>query len=441
MFLALDLLLFFFFWEMMLVPMYFLIALWGYDVPGGKTRSYAAIKFFIFTQASGLLMLVAILGLVYVALRRRPACSRFDYHDLLGTPMTRVARMAADARLLHRIRGEDADRPAALAGCPMRTPTRRPRFGRPRRNSAEDRCVRHCCASAFRSFRTPSAEFAPIAMWLGVVGVVYGAVVAFSQTDIKRLVAYTSISHMGFVVIGIYRGHQQALNGVGGADDRARPVGRRALHPVRRTLRAHSHTRDLRQMGGLWSRLPNLPPLLLFFAIATLGLPGLGNFVGEFLILSGTFVVAPWVAIAASTGLVFAVVYSLDHGAARTAGPGRRRRCRSGAEPRRSVDARTAMMVALIVLLIGLGLYPQPVIDAAVAPMQAFETIYSAAQPGLRSEAPRERIVTALMPLLITAATVVLAMLTIALRRAHRSHRRRHVHRHRAGASSVSCQA
>jgi NADH-quinone oxidoreductase subunit M len=382
-FLALDLLLFFFFWEMMLVPMYFLIALWGYDAPGGKTRSYAAVKFVIYTQASGLLLLIAILGLAYAHVAATGVLS-FDYHDLLGTPMSASLEwllmlgffIAFAVKMpivpLHGwLPDAHTNAPVGasvdLAGILLKTAAYGLlRFGIP-------------------LFPHAAAEIAPLAMWLGVAGVAYGAVVAFSQTDIKRLVAYTSISHMGFIVIGIFAATQQALIGVV-VQMIAHGLSAGALFILCGEIQRRLGTRDLGLMGGLWSRLPNLPPLLLFFAIATLGLPGLGNFVGEFLILSGTFVVAPWVAIAASTGLIFAVVYSLIMVQRALQGPV------AGvvADPQRNlVDLsmrELSMLVSLLVLLIGLGLYPQPVIDAA----QAFVVTYPAIEtvPLLTGAAP-----------------------------------------------------
>jgi len=375
-FLALDLLLFFFFWEMMLVPMYFLIALWGYNPPGGKTRLYAAVKFVIYTQASGLLLLVAILGLAYVHYDSTGLLT-FDYHKLLGTPMGASVEwllmlgffIAFAVKMpivpLHGwLPDAHTNAPVSgsvdLAGILLKTAAYGLlRFGIP-------------------LFPHASLAIAPLAMWLGVVGVVYGAVVAFSQTDIKRLVAYTSISHMGFVVIGVFAATDQALIGVV-VQMIAHGLSAGALFILCGEIHERLGTRDLRQMGGLWSRLPNLPPLLLFFALATLGLPGLGNFVGEFLILSGTFIVAPWVAIVASSGLVLAVVYSLILV----------QRALHGRVPGGVADVQLSladlsrreltMLLSLVVMLIGLGLYPQPVIDAARAPMHAFEMIYSAA--------------------------------------------------------------
>ncbi len=373
-FLALDLLLFFFLWEAMLVPMYFLIALWGHDA-GGKTKMYAATKFFVYTQASGLLMLVAILALAYVHYDATGIIT-FDYPALLNTPMAAPVEWLlmlgffvsfAVKMPIIPLHGwlPDAHTNAPvggsvdLAGILLKTAA----YG----------LLRFCIPL----FPHASIEIAPLAMWLGVAGVVYGAVIAFSQNDIKRLVAYTSISHMGFVVIGIYAGTEQALIGVA-VQMVAHGLSAGALFILCAQIRDRLQTRDLRDMGGLWARLPNLPRLLLFFALAALGLPGLGNFVGEFLILSGTFVVAPWVAICASSGLILAVIYALMmvqralHGPVRgavaditlTFAPLSRR--------------ELSMMLTLVILLIGLGLYPQPVIDVTRAPIRDVEQSFNA---------------------------------------------------------------
>ncbi len=386
-FLALDLLLFFFLWEVMLVPMYLLIALWGSDAPNGKTRSYAATKFFIYTQASGLLMLVSILGLAFVHYDATGIVT-FDYHDLLGTTMSAPVEwllmlgffLAFAVKMpLVPLHGwlPDAHTNAPvggsvdLAGILLKTAAYGLlRFGIP-------------------LFPHASLDIAPIAMWLGVAGVAYGAVIAFSQTDIKRLVAYTSISHMGFVIIGIYAGTEAALIGVV-IQMIAHGLSAGALFILCGEIHERLQTRDLREMGGLWTRLPYLPPFLLFFALASLGLPGLGNFVGEFLILTGTFVVAPWVAIVASTGLIFAVVYALIMVQRALQGPVHGAVANAALQFVDLTKRELAMMFALIALLIGLGLYPQPVIDAARAPVHAFDAMYSfqAAAPAAAGVAP-----------------------------------------------------
>ncbi len=378
-FLALDLFLFFFFWEMMLVPMFFLIALWGHNMPGGKGRVYTAIKFFIFTQASGFLMLIAILGMVWMHHESTGVLS-FDYHDLLATKMSPTAEWwlmlgffgAFAVKMpivpLHSwLPDAHSQAPTAgsvdLAGILLKTAAYGLlRFGIP-------------------FFPNASLEFAPVAMWLGVLGIVYGAVVAFSQTDIKRLIAYTSVSHMGFIVIGIYAGTEQALQGVV-VQMIAHGLSAAGLFILCGEIYERLHTRDLSKMGGLWGRFPNLPPIMLFFVAASLGLPGLGNFVGEFLILAGSFGAAPAVVIIASSGLILAAVYSLILVQRALHGPTQELPAGAHLHNGKLKDLskrELVMMFSLMGLLLGLGLYPQPVIEAAKAPVQAVQTLYQAA--------------------------------------------------------------
>lgn len=379
-FLALDLFLFFFLWEMMLVPMYFLIALWGHNAPGGKGRVYSATKFFIYTQASGLVMLLAILALVFIH-EQNTGVLTFDYMDLLGTVLSSKAEwwlmlgffVAFAVKMpivpLHSwLPDAHSQAPTAgsvdLAGILLKTSAYGLlRFGLP-------------------LFPHASAEFAPFAMWLGVLGIIYGAVVAFSQTDIKRLIAYTSISHMGFVVIGIYAGTQMALQGVI-VQMIAHGLSAGGLFILCGEIYERMHTRDLRLMGGLWSRFRYLPPIMMFFAAASLGLPGLGNFIGEFLILMGSYAVAPTVTIVAATGLILAAVYSLIivqralHGAPAVADD-------HGVDGRlRDLGKRElVMMLSLMVLLLLLGLYPQPVMDLAAGSVSAVQQAYTGVSVG-----------------------------------------------------------
>lgn len=371
-FLAMDLFLFFFFWEMMLVPMYFLIALWGHNIPGGKGRIFAATKFFIFTQASGLIMLLSILGLVFVHYSATGVLT-FDYADLLHTPMSATTEwwlmlgffVAFAVKMpvvpLHSwLPDAHSQAPTAgsvdLAGILLKTAAYGIlRFGIP-------------------LFPHASLQIAPFAMWLGVLGIVYGAVLAYSQTDIKRFVAYTSISHMGFVLIGLYAGTEQALQGVI-MQMLAHGISAGALFILCGEIYERLHTRDLREMGGLWSRLPYLPPIAMFFTAASLGLPGLGNFVGEFLVLVGTFPVAPVVAMFAATGLILAATYSLWLMQRAFYGPAQ------SEEKLRDLNGRElATMISLMAILLWLGIYPQPVLDATRAPMAAVQAIYEAAK-------------------------------------------------------------
>jgi NADH-quinone oxidoreductase subunit M len=376
-FLALDLFLFFFFWEMMLVPMYFLIALWGHSGDGKKTRITAATKFFIYTQASGLIMLVSILGLVLAHYSSSGELT-FDYAKLIGTqlpagleyllmlgffvafavklPVVPVHSWLPDAHAQAPTAGS-----VDLAGILLKTAA----YGLLR--------------FALPLFPNASAEFAPIAMALGLVGIFYGAILSFAQTDIKRLVAYSSVSHMGFILIGIYSGSQMALQGAV-VQMVAHGLSAAALFILCGQLYERLHTRDMRQMGGLWARLPWLPAASLFFAAASLGLPGTGNFIGEFLILLGAFQAAPWVVVSATFGLVFASVYSLIMIHRAYYGPTRSDDALPGMNNR-----ELFMVLGLAVLLIGLGVYPQPVLDTSAASMQGVQQWLGAAFSQLAS--------------------------------------------------------
>jgi NADH-quinone oxidoreductase subunit M len=370
-FLAIDMFLFFFFWEMMLVPMYFLIALWGHSGSPGKSRITAATKFFIFTQASGLIMLVAIIALVLIHYNQTGALT-FAYADLLTTELSGTAEyllmlgffVAFAVKFpvvpVHSwLPDAHAQAPTAgsvdLAGILLKTAA----YGLMR--------------FALPFFPDASAEFAPIAMWLGVFAIIYGALLSFAQTDIKRLVAYSSVSHMGFVLIAIYSGSQIALQGAV-VQMVAHGLSAAALFILCGQLYERLHTRDFREMGGLWKRMPWLPALSLFFAAAALGLPGTGNFVGEFLILVGTFPVAPWITVIAATGLVFGSVYSLIMIHRAHFGPALSDTPLEGLKPR-----ELGMILCLAALLILLGVYPQPVLDTSHASMQGVQQWMSAA--------------------------------------------------------------
>ena len=378
-FLALDLFLFFFFWEMMLVPMYFLIALWGHSSRvDGKGRIYAANKFFIFTQASGLLLLISILLLVFLNYFTNNTLS-FDYDVLLNAKLNIQPQWQMLLMLgffisfavklpvvpLHSwLPDAHAQAPTAgsvdLAGILLKTAA----YGMLR--------------FAIPLFPEASQQFAPVAMWLGVLGIFYGAVMACAQTDIKRLIAYTSVSHMGFVLIGIYAGTLVSLQGVV-IQMLAHGISAGALFILCGELYERLHTRDLREMGGLWSRIAWLPAITLFFAAASLGLPGLGNFVGEFLILLGSYQQYPVIVAVATIGLVFAVVYSLRlmqkafYGTAAKLDP-------HAAQPA-MIEALTAREFGLLLLLMAallfLGLYPQPILNLSEAPMQLVAHLYT----------------------------------------------------------------
>ena len=206
-------------------------------------------------------------------------------------------------------------------------------------------------------FPEAALEFAPVAMLLGVAGVIYGAVLAFAQSDFKRLVAYSSVSHMGFVLLGVFAWNALALQGAV-MQMVAHGFSTAALFMIAGALQQRLHTRDMNEMGGLWHHMPRMGAVALFFVLASLGMPGLGNFVAEFLVLVGLFKVSPWMAAAAALGLITAAVYSLIlmqkafYGAPQ--------------ERHKVHDFGTLEMTAMAVMIIALvwlGMYPQPVLD------------------------------------------------------------------------------
>jgi NADH-quinone oxidoreductase subunit M len=380
-FIALDLFLFFFFWELMIIPMYFLIALWGHAAEAeadkrGRGRIYAANKFFLFTQTSGLLLLISILSLVLIHYFSTGTLS-FDYDTLLHSGITidpewemllMLGFFVAFAVKLPVVPFHSwlpdahAQAPTAgsvdLAGILLKTAA----YGLLR--------------FALPLFPHASQQFAPVAMTLGVIGIFYGAIMASAQTDIKRLVAYSSVSHMGFILIGIYAGTLISLQGVV-VQMLAHGVSAGALFIVCGEMYERLHTRDLRKMGGLWSRMAWLPAISLFFAAASLGLPGLGNFVGEFLILLGSYPSAPWLVSIASFGLVLAVIYSLWMIQKAFYGV-------STADSSKESSAllplslrELGLLLLLMIALLALGLYPQPVLTLSEGPMQTVLDIYS----------------------------------------------------------------
>jgi len=371
-FLAMDMFLFFFFWEMMLIPMYFLISLWGHKAVDGKGRVEAATKFFIYTQSSGLLLLLAIIGLVFVHYMQTDVLT-FDYADLRNTQMSASLEMILMLGFFiafavkfpvvpfHSwLPDAHSQAPTAgsvdLAGILLKTAA----YGMLR--------------FAIPFFPNASQEIAPLAMWLGVAGIIYGAFVAYSQDDIKRMIAYTSISHMGFVLIGIYSFNQIAMQGVV-VQMLAHGISAAGLFIISGQLYERLKTRDLNKMGGLSSRMSGIPPIAMFFAAASLGLPGLGNFVGEFLILVGVFKVDMVVALFATSGLVLGAVYSLILVQRSLHGPAQSN------EPLAGINARElTMMLSLIFILVWLGLYPQPVLDTSAAVMNSIGQLITSSQ-------------------------------------------------------------
>ncbi|MGE5847032.1 MAG: complex I subunit 4 family protein, partial [Ignavibacteria bacterium] len=247
-FTAADMFLFYFFWEVMLIPMYFLIAIWGHE-----NRIYASYKFFIFTQASGLLMFLAILGLYFIH-GSQTGFYTFDYTELLGTNLTPTAALFLMLGFLiafvvklpaipfHSwLPDAHTEAPTAgsviLAGLLLKTGA----YG--------------ILRFVIPFFPDAAKDFQLVAFILGAAGILYGAMLAFAQTDLKRLVAYSSVSHMGFVLLGAFSFNELALQGTV-IQLVAHGISTGALFILAGMLQERIHTRDINVMGGLWAKVP-----------------------------------------------------------------------------------------------------------------------------------------------------------------------------------------
>jgi NADH-quinone oxidoreductase subunit M len=206
-------------------------------------------------------------------------------------------------------------------------------------------------------FPEAAAHFAPVAMALGVAGIIYGAMLALAQTDMKRLVAYTSISHLGFVLLGIFAWNAWAMSGAL-MQMLAHGIATGAMFVLAGVLQERMHTRDMREMGGLWATMPRLAAIGLFFAMASLGLPATGNFIGEFLVLLGSFRVSITLTVIASLGLVCAMIYSLALVQRSFHGENVHGWKLADSTPRELVT-----LGAMVAITLWLGLYPQPAFD------------------------------------------------------------------------------
>ncbi len=303
-FLALDLFLFYIFWEAMLIPMYLIIGIWG-----GPSRVYAAVKFILYTLGGSLLMLVAILALYFQHGAATgtytfdvPVLAQFVLPAGLGQNLLFLAFALAFAIKVPMfpfhtwLPDAHTEAPTAgsviLAGVLLKMGT----YG----------FLRFCLPL----FPHASLTFAPWMFALAVIGIIYGAWVSTVQADLKRLVAYSSVSHLGFVVLGLFTLTPQGL--VGGLIQMiSHGLSTGALFLMVGMIYERRHTRLISEFGGLWAVMPAFSALFLIVSLSSLALPGLNGFVGEFLILLGTFQVHRLAAALATTGIIFAAVYIL----------------------------------------------------------------------------------------------------------------------------------
>ena len=357
-FVASDLFLFYLFWEAMLIPMYFIIGIWG-----GRRRIYAAVKFFLFTMAGSVLMLAAIL---YLVAQHHGATGiwTFDWEALLGTQLGGRAEMWAFLAFalafaikvpmfpLHTwLPDAHVEAPTAgsviLAGVLLKMGT----YG----------FLRYCLPF----FPEAVLQFTDLFMILAVIGIIYGALVALVQEDVKKLVAYSSVSHLGFVMLGIFALNMQGVEG-GILQMVNHGLSTGALFLMVGMIYERRHTRLIDDFGGIARVMPIYTVFLMIATLSSIGLPGLNGFVGEFLILIGIFQVAPLAAILGATGVVLGAVYMLwmiqrvifgktdkpENQALRDIGP-----------------REWGLLIPVVILMLWIGLYPKPFLrkmDASV---------------------------------------------------------------------------
>ncbi len=358
-FVALDLILFYVFWEGMLIPMYFLIGIWG-----GPRRIYATLKFVLYTIAGSVLMLLAMIAVAFLN-QESTGQLTFDLLELIGKPIpygTQLWLFAAFA-IAFAIKvpmfpfhtwlpDAHVEAPTAgsvlLAGVLLKMGT----YGFLR--------------FALPLFPEAAVAFTPLISVLAVIGILYGALVAMVQDDLKRLVAYSSVSHLGFVMLGIFAMNQQAVEGsILQMVNHGLSTG--ALFLLVGMIYERRHTRMIEEFGGLCRTIPRFALCFLIVTMSSIGLPGLNGFVGEFLILAGTFRVHTGFAVLATLGIILAAVYMLRMWQRVMWGTSRR------AENLTLNDIGYREMVILapvILLIVWIGLHPNPLLrrmDASVA--------------------------------------------------------------------------
>jgi len=360
-FVSLDLFLFYVFWEATLIPMYLVIGIWG-----GERRVYAAVKFVLYTLAGSLLMLVAILAL-YAQHGAATGTYTFDLPTLarwvmpagpaqtlmflafalafaIKVPLVPLHTWLPDAHVEAPTAGS-----VILAGVLLKMGA----YG----------FLRFCLPL----FPDASLAFAPALFALAVAGIVYGAWVSTVQPDLKKLVAYSSVSHLGFVMLGVFTLNPQGLVGaVIQMVNHGLSTG--ALFLLVGMLYDRRHTRLIAEFGGLWSALPAWSAVLLVVALSSLGLPGLNGFVGEFLVLLGAFQVDPRLAALGATGIVFAAVYLLGMVQRVAFGP----LVHDANRRLRDLTAREwAILAPVLLFIVWIGVYPSAFTARTEASLEA----------------------------------------------------------------------
>jgi len=381
-FIALDFFLFYVFWEVMLLPMYFLIGVWG-----GQRRIYAAVKLFLYTFAGSVLMLVGILALCFhhqeaagyfttdlsalYAVAVPPGLqlwlfAAFSLAFAFKVPLFPFHTWLPDAHVEAPTAGS-----VILAAVLLKMGT----YGFLRFSVA--------------LFPAAAAKFAPVIAFLAVIGIVYGALVSMAQEDVKKLVAYSSVSHLGFVMLGLFAFNVQGIEG-GILQMVNHGVSTGALFLLVGMLYERRHTRQISDFGGLSRVMPVFALCFMAVTLSSIGLPGTNGFVGEFLILLGAFQARPVLAVISATGVVLAAVYMLRMFQRVMFGKVTRE------ENLRLPDLNgreVACLLPILALVFWIGVYPQPFLRRMDASVQAFAARFEAgkqaAPPGALPAAPK----------------------------------------------------
>ena len=351
-FLSLDLFLFFVFWEIVLVPMYFLIGGWGYS-----RRVYASLKFFLYTMLGSALMLV---GIVTLAFLHRAATGRLTF-DLVELAETQSLAENTARWLFLAFAASFAIKVPIF---PVHTWLPDAHTEAPTGGSVILAAVMLKLGTygflRFGLYLFPQAvvDLAPLFLTLGVIGILYGAVVAMMQKDLKRLVAYSSVAHLGFIVIGTFGLTTQGLQG-GVLQMVNHGLSTGALFLLVGMIYERRHTRLIADFGGIQKVAPLFAAVFTVVMLSSIGLPGLNGFVGEFLVLIGTFVTRRWWAVAATAGVILAAIYLLwaykrvFHGVPTG---------ENATFPEMTWRER-AFMAPLVLLIVALGVFPKPLLD------------------------------------------------------------------------------
>ncbi len=376
-FLAQDLFLFYIFWEFTLVPMYFLIGIWG-----GPRKIYAAVKFFLYTMAGSILMLLAILylGVTLGTFSVPEIIARAGSIDL-NTQMLLFWGFAAAFAIkvpiwpLHSwLPDAHVEAPTAgsviLAGVMLKLGT----YGFVRFNLG--------------MFPEAAVRAAPVLGVLAVIGIIYGAVVSYAQTDAKKLVAYSSVSHLGFVILGLFALNSQGIQGAI-LQMVNHGISTGALFLLVGMIYERRHTRDMAQFGGLWKVMPIYGTLTLIVVLSSMGLPGLNGFVGEFAILLGAWGAGQpgmplgsyLFAAFAAVGVILAAVYMLWMFQRMFLGEVTNDKNRGLADLNKR---EIAIMIPLLVLIFWIGLYPKPFLDLLAPSVEQLANTLQAAAVALR---------------------------------------------------------